>query len=194
MTSQKIDRRKKYTRMILKDSLMNLLKVKQLSSITVKEICEVADINRSTFYAHYYDQFDLLEQIEDELIEDMNMYLSAYNFESEDEALQMTEKLIEYFASKQEECKTLLNNHSNFSFEQKVRHVARRYIMKSWVEISHLDEELTEYLSSFIISGSIEVMKVWLYKDMDKSPKEMAEIITKMVNKGALGWKDVEER
>src|SRR5690625_1126608 len=175
--------------MVLKDSLMKLLKEKQISTITVKEICELADINRSTFYAHYSDHFDLLEQIEEELIEDMSMYLSSYDFDKEDDALEMTEKLIEYFASKQEECQTLLNENSDSSFEKKVRLVARRFIMKNWMEVNHLDENISEYLSAFIVSGSIQVMKVWLNNGLDKSPKEMAEIITNIVNKGIWGLK-----
>src|SRR5690625_2637644 len=95
--------------MILKESLMSILQDKQIYSITVKEICELADINRSTFYAHYADQFDLLEQVEEELIDDLNMFLSEYNFSKEEEALKMTEKLIEYFATKQKECQILLS-------------------------------------------------------------------------------------
>ncbi|MBT2214525.1 TetR/AcrR family transcriptional regulator C-terminal domain-containing protein [Virgibacillus dakarensis] len=173
--------------MVLKESIMKLLEEKQISAITVKEICELADINRSTFYAHYADQFDLLEQIEEELIEDMSMYLSTYNFEKDDEALQMTEKLIEYFASKQDECQTLLNENSDSSFQKKVMVVAHRFIMKNSMEVKHLDKDISEYLSSFIISGSIQVLKVWLNNGMDKPPKEMAELIINVVNKGIWG-------
>lgn len=54
--------------MVLKESLMKLLKEKSISTITVKEICVLADINRSTFYSHYLDQFDLLNQTKDYLI------------------------------------------------------------------------------------------------------------------------------
>ncbi|MGM8212497.1 TetR-like C-terminal domain-containing protein [Virgibacillus sp. W0430] len=175
--------------MVLKNSLLKLLKEKQLSAITVKEICMHADINRSTFYAHFSDHFDLLEQIEEELIEDMTMYLESYNFEQNDEALQMTEKLIEYFASKQEECQTLLNENSDSSFETKVRKVARRYIMKNWMEGTDLDKETSKYISAFIVSGSIQLMKVWLNCGMDKSPREMAVIIIQLVNKGVFGVK-----
>src|SRR5699024_477502 len=103
MTAKKLDRRKKYSRKVLKDSLLQLLKEKQFSNITVKEICEVADINRSTFYAHYADQYDLLEKIEIEIIEDLQTYLSSYNFKEQDQVLQMTEKLIEYLATKKDE-------------------------------------------------------------------------------------------
>lgn len=189
ITSEKLDRRKKYTRMVLKDSFMRLLKEKQISAITVKELCELADINRSTFYAHYSDHYDLLTQIEDELIEDMNMYLSTYNFEKEKETQQMTEKLLEYLATRNEECQTLLNENSDSSFQMKVKAVAHHFIMKNLIEANHLDKYLSEYLSSFIVSGSIQMMKLWMEKGMDKSPKEMAEIIINLINKGVYGMR-----
>ena len=53
---KKLDRRKKYTRKVLKESLIALLADdKPISAVTVKEICERADINRSTFYMHFSD-------------------------------------------------------------------------------------------------------------------------------------------
>src|SRR5690625_2579794 len=102
--NKKLDRRKRYTRMVLRDNLMLLLKKKQLSSITVKELCEKADINRSTFYDHFKDVFHLMDYIEEEIIVDLTTYLGQYNFaEGTEESLQMTEKLLEYIASKRSE-------------------------------------------------------------------------------------------
>lgn len=43
----------------LKNTLISLLKDKELADITVTELCDTADIERSTFYAHYEDVFAL---------------------------------------------------------------------------------------------------------------------------------------
>src|SRR5699024_4345599 len=175
--NKKLDRQKKYTRMVLKDSLIDLLKIKPISGITVKEICQLADINRSTFYTHYNDQFDLLEQIEKELIDDLNTYLNQYNFEQEEEALQMTEKLLEYVVSKQEICQTLLNKNGDHSFERRVMDVARPFLIQNWMDNNEIDPGISDYASTFLISGSIYVIKHWLANSMDKSPKQIAELI-----------------
>ncbi|WP_405100212.1 TetR/AcrR family transcriptional regulator [Oceanobacillus sp. FSL H7-0719] len=189
MSSKKMDRRKKYTRMVLKDSLLQLLKEKQFSAITVKEICETADINRSTFYAHYTDQYELLEKIEEEMIDDLNLYLRSYNFKEKNEVLQMTEKIIEYFSEKKDEVQILLNTSSHSSFQLKVMEVAHRYISKQWKEFEHMDEDLAKYLSVFIVSGSVQVIKLWLNDDdgLEKSPKEMALFINNLIDKGVYG-------
>ena len=57
-----------YTQKALRDSLIELMQKKPISKITIKELCENADINRTTFYAHYTDQYDLLKHIEDETL------------------------------------------------------------------------------------------------------------------------------
>src|SRR5699024_12375031 len=95
-----------------KQRLMDLLKEKQMSTITVKEICALADVNRSTFYAHYTNHFDLLAQIENEFIDDMTMYLQSYNLEGGEAALQISAKILSYFGSEYEECQTLVSDHS----------------------------------------------------------------------------------
>ncbi|MFC0472706.1 TetR-like C-terminal domain-containing protein [Halalkalibacter kiskunsagensis] len=182
MTS-KLDRRKKYTRMVLKDSLMKLLKEKQISTITVKEICELADINRSSFYSHYSDQYDLLYKMEEEIIEDMNKTLSSYNFTKEEEALQMTKKILEYIATNSDICQTLLSEHGDPSFQKRVMSLTHQFTMKNWMTVNNLDQKISEYISLFVVSGSIHAIKSWLDNGMDKSPKEMAEIINNISNK-----------
>ncbi|ADC51393.1 TetR/AcrR family transcriptional regulator [Alkalihalophilus pseudofirmus OF4] len=180
----KLDRRKKYTRMVLKESLINLLKEKQISSITVKELCELADINRSTFYSHYADPYDLLTKIEEEILVDMYQTLSSYNFNKEDEALQMTEKILEYVADNRNVCQTLLSEHGDPQFQHKVMKVTYDFTMKNWMEIHNADEKVSEYLSLYVISGSLHVLKNWLDNGMDKTPREMAELIHSFTSYG----------
>ncbi|MBR2716681.1 MAG: TetR/AcrR family transcriptional regulator [Oscillospiraceae bacterium] len=66
---KKTDARVRYTRRVLKESFLTLLRDKPVNRITVKEVCELAELNRATFYAHYGDCFALMESIEQELLE-----------------------------------------------------------------------------------------------------------------------------
>lgn len=61
------DRRVRRTRMRLQQAMLELLKEKDARSITVRELTQRADVNRGTFYAHYKDVFDLLDQMEQDL-------------------------------------------------------------------------------------------------------------------------------
>ncbi|MEG1931694.1 MAG: TetR/AcrR family transcriptional regulator, partial [Pygmaiobacter sp.] len=70
-----VDRRIRKTRRILRQSLMS---EKKLREITVKELCDVADVNRGTFYSHYSDVYDLFEKIEDAIFEELSDVLGNY--------------------------------------------------------------------------------------------------------------------
>ena len=66
----KTDARVRYTRKVIQDAFLNILKEKPVSKITVKEVCDMTEINRGTFYKHYQDCYDLLDKIEEEGLRD----------------------------------------------------------------------------------------------------------------------------
>lgn len=59
MVPKRDDRRTQYSKRVIRESLFALMQEKPIDKITVKELCERADVNRSTFYAYYNDIFDL---------------------------------------------------------------------------------------------------------------------------------------
>lgn len=67
----KTDARVRYTRMRIREAFFEYLEEKPVSRITVKEICDRAEINRATFYKHYADPFELLQKLEEEALEEL---------------------------------------------------------------------------------------------------------------------------
>ena len=67
--TEKLDRRVAMTKKFLKDALIEMLKTKDIYHISIRELCERADVNRSTFYKYYGSQFDLLADMESDMIE-----------------------------------------------------------------------------------------------------------------------------
>lgn len=63
----------------LKSTLLELLKTSDFEKITVKKLCDAADVNRTTFYAHYVDIYEMMEQMEEHLNEEL---LSSYPSDS----------------------------------------------------------------------------------------------------------------
>jgi AcrR family transcriptional regulator len=185
MSSAKDDRRVKYTKIVLKESLIGLLQKKAIDKISIKEICEIADINRSTFYAHYSDQYDLLHRIEEEVLQDLNNYLDYYNFkENKPESFQVMENIFEYIVENAELCKVLLGEHGNIEFQKKIMMLVQRQYMEEWQGEEMPNSEVADYLLLFGVNGSIGVVQKWLQSGMKKSATEMAEIITKFTYQG----------
>ena len=76
--SEKMDRRIRKTRAQMRAGLAYLMKTKSIKEITVKDLVEAADINRSTFYLHYTDIYTMLETIENDLICQVQTAIQEY--------------------------------------------------------------------------------------------------------------------
>ena len=74
---QKESRRVKMTKRLLNESFLKFLAEKPLPRITIKEICDDADVNRSTYYAHFTDPYDQLKKLEADIMVDMTIYVDS---------------------------------------------------------------------------------------------------------------------
>lgn len=181
MKGNRDDRRVKYTKMVLKESFIELLEKKDISQITIKEICEKADINRATFYAHYNDQYDLLRKIENELIDNINAYISEFDqINNNVNVVLITEKIFEYLKENARIYKLLLSEQGDFSFQKKLMMLVYDKIITEITDNNNITKEDAEYVYSFTITGIIGIVQKWFNDDMKKSPRFMAEIVVKL--------------
>ena len=66
------DIRVRRTKKLLRKGGAELGKTKSVNKITIKELTDLVEINRGTFYLHYKDVYDLVDSIENELYEELN--------------------------------------------------------------------------------------------------------------------------
>ena len=189
MEEKKVDRRVRYSLMVIKQSFITLLKKKPISKITIKEICDVADVNRATFYAHYMDQYDLLHQIEQDLIDEINRFLCGYDLNANmsvlsEEPIELLDKILEYVKENAELFDLFLNLEEDIHFQQEVIHIIGNQHFASMTA----DRENSEYMFLFYASGSIGVIQKWLRDGMKKSTREMAELIMKLSISGRMAF------
>ena len=118
-----MDRRVKYTKKIIKATFLELLSKKDIKKITVSEICNIADINRATFYRYYLDVHNLLESIEDEFVCELK---NAYKPNETDEksVYQFSKTLLNVFLENKEQLKVLFSTNENLTFLHDILEVA----------------------------------------------------------------------
>ena len=83
--NRKTDRRTLYTRMVIKDALLSLLADKEYADVTIADLCREAEINRGTFYLHYSNLHEVLEELFDDALGKMNHVLVQVGCVSVDE-------------------------------------------------------------------------------------------------------------
>ncbi|MDL2217145.1 TetR/AcrR family transcriptional regulator [Christensenellaceae bacterium OttesenSCG-928-M15] len=178
---EKMDRRIKYTRRVLKENLVELLAEKPISKISIKELCARADINRSTFYAHYTDQYDLLNQIEVELFEDIFSHFSRQDLKPTAEAL---EHLFLYIQKNASLCVSLLGEYGSTHFQYKVMDLVKHKCLPERF-IEDTDPIRLEYINLFVTGGGISVVRHWLKTGMLQPASEIAQVLMQLVQHGA---------
>jgi AcrR family transcriptional regulator len=182
---KKDDRRVKYSKMVIKDSFIQLLKEKSIAKITIKEICALADVNRATFYAHYTDTYDLLHQIESDLVNDVKTYLAEYDPNNiADSTVDMLEKILEYIKDNAELVNLLLNTNSDFAFEEDIIMILARLNLLPMAIGRDLSKKDAEYAFLFFANGCIGIIKQWLKDGMDKPVPETAQLIYNLITQG----------
>ena len=86
------DRRVKYTKRVLQEAVLELLKTRPIATLTIKEVCELADVNRGTFYLHYSEPKEILKEIENEFISENMATFDAYWKQERDMGMMATQK------------------------------------------------------------------------------------------------------
>lgn len=182
METEKIDRRIRRTKKQLLQSLTQLLSEKKLNKITVSELTELADVNRTTFYLYYKDVFDMVEQIEADIFENFNIAYERFlaDKDSFNEMLNFFTFLFEFVQDNFEICRLLLGPEGDYAFVEKFKKAIKR--MQPVVDENTFKDN-SIYFRSFIITGCIGVMQQWLEDSTKASPREMAEFLSKIIYK-----------
>ena len=187
MPEKKQDARVRYTKMVIRNSLLELLRTKPIAKMTVTEICERADINRATLYAHYSDPSDLLHSLESEVIEDVTRWVRPALTAVGSDLKDVLTRLVEYIGENADICSVLLSDKGDNSFQSKVVKVIEGQFISSWASARQISQEDAEYLYTFIALGSVGLIRKWLAEGTVKPASEIAELILKISNAGYYG-------
>lgn len=187
MKQQKTDRRVKYTQKLLWEAMVQALQENHISNITVKSLCETADVNRSTFYAHYKDPYDLLYQIEREVLDNITKHLEKqdYNPDQRPITFQVLNRILEYVREKSDLFKALLSENSDASFQMEIMKLAQLDLFQSKNRFS---KRMQDYLTVFGATGCISILHKWLMDGMIESTTEISEFILKILFYGTAGF------
>lgn len=172
------NRKIKYTKMVIRESFFELRKQKPLQQITVKAICDMADINRGTFYSHYTDIYDLVEKLENEMLLKIQ-----YIVNTEDIIVNQLKVYKSIFSNIQENIDDyriiLINPESIRRLDSLLDNVYEHHFLA--LNKGHgLSVSMIDYTYSFIAQGCIQVIHKWIENGMKESPEEMALLLDKL--------------
>ena len=177
---EKMDRRVRKTRALLLQGLVKMMETHDIQDISVKELTELVDINRGTFYLHYDDIYDMLHKVEDEMFREFNEIMAPEPLGTP--TLSSDGLLLEFFRfldRHRDLARVMIGPHGDLTFVNRLKDQIKKRTLR-FLESAQSDANY-EYLCSFIITGCVGVVETWLKEATPQSPEEMAGILGNML-------------
>ena len=143
--------------------------------ISVTEICNIADINRGTFYRYYTDVYDLLKNIEMEFMDEIKDSPSV-EFMGEHSIYSFTKGILEIFYNNKKLVRLLFNTDSNVYFLDDILEICYSKCIVDWDD-ENIDHVQLENAVVFIFNGALGIINYWIKNDFNVSIHDLAKYI-----------------
>jgi len=175
----KEDRRVRKTKRALRLGLAELLSEKSIQKITVRELSDKVEINRSTFYANFTDIYDLYSKTEDMVIQEISdIFLENYASSPQD----FFAILFKYINDNQQICRMFFGRNVSPTFFSRLTALFKEACLVCWSDtygMTATSEEL-EYYAHFYLSGCLAVVDKWAEDDFQYSVEQLVMVLADM--------------
>ena len=183
------DIRVKRTKRLIRQGLSELSKTKSLSKISVKELTDLVEINRGTFYLHYKDISDLVDSIETELYNEFSAFMNSLTPQI---VLENAPDLLEEYASFAYENKDvltmLMGAHGDAEFvfkltsllDEKIYDLCKAYY-------PNMNHALFDMASEYGKFGAVGILNCWFTKHPEWTSRQVAEMWLTLMTRGLHG-------
>jgi len=175
--TKKIDPRAARTRILIQEAFLSLASEKSFEAITVKDIVERANVNRSTFYAHFDDKYTLLDQLLSEAFtSDISSKFQSNEQLNEDTLKAVIVALCNYHEDINTHCNKIYKSVSSF-MDNKIQHKLQELIalmLTNTANIDVIDQENLDLLSIMISASIYGATSYWYNQEKRISSKELS--------------------
>ncbi|KOS69227.1 TetR family transcriptional regulator [Lysinibacillus contaminans] len=178
------------TKQAIKKALLTQIEEVGFQRVTVKNLALTAKINRGTFYLHYADKFEVMEDLQQELLNALQSYIEKVQPVEAFHTLQTGQLyhpfivVIQFIKEHAKAFRIILSEQGSPTFSKKMKDVFSNHILKNLTlsQTEVLDPIFEKYLQAFITSAILGVIQEWLEgEDADLSVEEMATIHLRIV-------------
>lgn len=188
---KKEDQRIKVTKILIKEALSKLLQEKGFDKISIKELCELAGINRGTFYSHYKDLNELQNKIYDEFLDSFqNAFLP--NLNNANKATLTSEEMIlsilSFLEQNKDLCIIMLHSQKRDEFINQLAEIGKNIVTAIYPKVLKIENMIDiELFYHFVSGGSIEILIQWIGQGCEAKANILASKLNKLI-KSALSY------
>ena len=184
----KDNRSTRRTRSAIREALAEMLAVKPLGKITVQELIDRANICRTTFYAHYEDIYDLLSEVENDILSEIREGLEGLDQAPirVEEQCPAIEAVVAVYAKHEKLIRLLNGPNGDPAFDARLQDTIYQLTrdLRKVKEGDAFDEERHRLYSCYVISGGISVLNRMLSANLPIDPAEAGRVLGAMAAAG----------
>lgn len=173
MATHTSNQRVRLTRDLLKKKLILLLQSKSISAVKVKELCEKAELNRTTFYLHYGSPQDVLKDIEADFLNSTKDVLAEISPSFND--IQYITAYLNFVHENADVFRILILDPQDKEFQKSFLDMMFNITQKQFAPT--VPKQIQAETYAFILQGDIAIIKTWMDSGFQKSAQEIAELI-----------------
>jgi AcrR family transcriptional regulator len=159
------------------------MKTRPIGEIGIKEICARAELSRSTFYTYYTDVYQLLAEIEEEVVAYFEAMVDDIPIKQGRREFETISQMLQYIADNSNSLRILLSENGDIGFQkqffQRFISKAQRIILQGASENS-TETYINEGYSVFVVHGAVGLMQYWLKNDMHIPIPTMVKMLIKL--------------
>ncbi|WP_164848706.1 TetR/AcrR family transcriptional regulator [Paenibacillus sp. DCT19] len=178
----KLSQRVALTKRLIGEALLKMLETRNINKISIRELCQIAGVNRTTFYNHYGSQYDVLNEIAKTYIQSTS-FTVINDIEAGKNIDECLSGILQYIKENVEFAKLVLDL-KNYDL---ISHITISLPQFDSMVIKHLPDNLDleekKAIASYVQYGIVRLIKEWILSDCLKSPEEEAKLILKIAGR-----------
>lgn len=184
LKSGSTDRRSRKTEAAIENAFFEIASKKDINKITVKDITDIADINRGTFYLHYIDILDLQDSIENHIIDQLCSLAAEDVSGSGKEAQTMKiTHILEFIRQYKTIFMAFIHSGRSVQFIDKLTLALESRLLPDLAfRMKDSSNEFRRRIGIFCTSGSVALIRDWLTSDNAASPFDFARTLERIIN------------
>lgn len=186
----KNDKRSRKSRQAIKDAFKEMVLTQEMSHIVIKDLAEKADVNRKTFYLHYTDVYNVLEDVEDELLDDIKSIFAKFDMDKiKTDPYPLLLAISDGVSGSENETfnKLLFSSTISGNFMRKIKDMLKRELFDSY-KFNGVNAPKANIVLSFIVSGVVDCYRDWYLSDRSESLEELARELSELIKHGVARY------
>lgn len=180
---KRVDRRVAKTRRAIRNAFVRLLTEKEMDKITIKELAELADVDRKTVYNYYEGVYDILDELENELVARFERVVESLDY-NVGNPLKVFEALTNMLSSDLELYGRLMQVGVQTRLIEKIGNYLREKVRGAIAKKGGVFSEKTELAVEYVTSGMFSAYRYWFHSDRKQSLEEFSREVGKLVLSG----------